>query len=812
MNNDDKLREQLNSEPVPERLKPENIKKMLDEKAPQKKRNGIAVTNRIAAAAAACAVIGGTAAYGLNNGKFDKESTSGFNENVSKGTTSAADEESGNEVLRKQQSYMSGAKDYDQVYTLFEKASKKAEKERRKSTKGFFGINNKKYAVEDTVSAITDEEGGYVEEADEAKNYVQAPTVAAEEMNGFKSDNINNEPNIPEIEPQPADDPAEDLTESVRVTEEPTTAEPETEPDQEKDPEYSDTYHQEQDVLESDIVKTDGKHIYYLSNMLENGYNYVPKLRIADVKDGKFTASRSIDIIDAVEDNAGSELTAEDMYIYNDMIAVICSCDSGMKYYDINDSDSRYYERRTVVAFYSTGDDPQLIDVYQQDGSFSDVRISPDGYMLLITNTSTVRFDEIKRSSNTNRYVPSCGIGGCYDVVEPEDILLPEDGFGSTEWLSYSVIGSLDLNESGAPKAHDIKTLAGYSGSIYCSADNLYTAAEKYDGSNTTDITRISIKGGDIVPEAGCNINGSVKDQFSMSEYDGYFRVAATYTAVEKDYHKYSDEQSGIEDFLDRVFTNRGDGYYTYRSMKTDSRVYVLNMDMELVGKVEGLGEDEQLRSASFSGNMAYVVTFRQTDPLYAVDLSDPASPQVLDEFKINGFSTYMQSWGDGLLFGFGQDADDNGRLTGLRMTMFDNSDPNNLKAADVYTWNNDYGDDTNVSVFYSSDAVSQRKCLLIAPEKNLIGVPLYIEKNVFDPYSDGYGYTSYTQYQFFSFEDGKFVHKGDISAENDFDDYRIDRGFNRALYIGDYVYALSGNKFVAADINTIEITDELEF
>ena len=233
-----------------------------------------------------------------------------------------------------------------------------------------------------------------------------------------------------------------------------------------------------------------------------------------------------------------------------------------------------------------------------------------------------------------------------------------------------------------------------------------------------------------------------------------------------------------------------------------------MDMDLNIVGSVDGLGKDEEIKSASFSGNMAYVVTFRQTDPLYAVDLSDPTAPVVLDEFKINGFSTYMQSWGEGLLFGFGQDANDTGRITGVRMTMFDNSDPNDLKAADVYTWDNIYYDEYYTGTEFSSTAVWDRKALLIAPEKNLIGVPINIMK-----YSDDwYDRENTTKYEFFSFEDGSFVHKGEISETFSDVDTKGFSDYNRALYIGGYVYTLSDNKFVSADIETLEITDELTF
>ena len=798
MNNDDKLREQMKSEPVPDRLRPENIKIMLDNEAPKKKRSGISVAGRMTAAAAAFAVIGGTAAYTMNNGKFNRNKEYAGEVSSQSGTSPTA---TTLPVLSDRQvSYMSGARSYEEVYTLFGNSAKKAKR------------NSKKY------SAIYDEQAVEsampVYEADDAD---KATMTVGEFKTEFNSaDDPTPVPTVPpssvlptesytepytEIITEPATDPVEDPTEPI--TEDPTepVTEDPTEPTTD-DPEYSDTYYQEQDVLEADIVKTDGKRIYYVCT--DYHYDYVSAyqggslLHVADVEDGKFTGNSTVNINEVLgvsNEDKYSSLEVCDMYIYNDMIAIIGT---------VHDYNSYYYNSGdTFAAFFTTGDEPELIDVYRQDGNYTDVRISPDGYMLLTSTYSSYNYDEIGSSIDTDKYIPCCGFSEDFDCIPPEDILLPSDGFEASEWLSYSVIGSIDLNESGAPAAYDTKTLAGYSGSIYCSADNLYTAAGRWgDTGNTTDITRISIKGGNIVPQAGTTINGTVKDQFSMSEYGGYFRVAASYTEEKETYHSYDYDEGVLEGIWNRI-KGEQNGYYTYELVNKDCRVYVFDMDMELVGSVDGLGVNEDIKSASFSGDMAYIVTFRQTDPLYAVDLSDPSNPVVLDELKINGFSTYMQSWGDGLLLGFGQDADENGRITGLRLTMFDNSDPNDLKAADVYTWNNEYKD--GVDLYYSSIAVSERKALLIAPEKNLIGVPVYVED-----YKDYDDYKMTTKYEFFSFEDGQFVRRGEISFSNDAYDYQS--LYERALYIGNYVYALSSQRFVAADINTLEITDEIDF
>ena len=803
MKNDEKLREQLSSAPVPDKLRPENIKIMLDKEAPKKKRSGISMAGRITAAAAACAVIGGTAAYTTNNGKINRPDG-----NVIETTTrpdSPADEKlPEKQELKKQVSYMSGASDYDEVYTLFKDAAKKAEKE--------YTRNRRKYAV-------YDEEVDIVEEAI-PENDMEAGSISS--ANGDSSPN-----EVPIIEREKKEEPtttapvttafSSEVTVTTLVTElttttafltttatsAATTSAVTTTTD--ADTEHSETYYQEQDVLEADIVKTDGKHIYYVCNPAGKAKFPYPVLRVADVKDGKFTDSISVDIkCDPDNTEEFFRGSVSEMYIYNDMITVI-----GMT----NDGSSQ----TTFAAFYTTGDEPELIDVYYQDGFYSDVRITPDGYMFLTSSYSTRNFSELDDSSDLRGFIPACGFAESYDIVAPGDILLPEGGFGSASWLSYTVIGSIDLSEKDSPEAHDVKTLAGYAGSIYCSADNLYTASS--GKMNTTDITRISINDGDIIPQAGCTINGTVKDQFSMSEYNGYFRVAATYTEARETFHKYSDDENIFEGIWDSITGN--DGYYTYDYIGRDTRVYVLDMDLNMVGCAEGLGKDEELKSASFSGDMAFIVTFRQTDPLYAVDLSDPKAPVVLDEFKINGFSTYMQQWGDGLLFGFGQDADENGRITGLRMTMFDNSDPNELKAQDVFKWSSTQYDDVRSiegKTFdnYSSNGIWDRKALLIAPEKNLIGIPVSRSSITYSiDYYETSDFSSENTYQyvFFSYENGKFVQKGDISATvSDLYSYSRNAEFNRALYIGNYVYTVSSEKFVAADIDTLKITDELIF
>jgi uncharacterized secreted protein with C-terminal beta-propeller domain len=104
------------------------------------------------------------------------------------------------------------------------------------------------------------------------------------------------------------------------------------------------------------------------------------------------------------------------------------------------------------------------------------------------------------------------------------------------------------------------------------------------------------------------------------------------------------------------------------------------------VGHVDGLGETEQIYSVRFMGDMAYVVTFRQTDPLYVIDLSDPTMPEAVGELKILGYSAYLHPVGEGLLMGVGQDATDQGRTQGTQVSIFDVTDPADPTRLDTYT------------------------------------------------------------------------------------------------------------------------------
>lgn len=792
--NDKKLRELLTEEPVPQELEPENIKKMLDEKVPARKRNKIkrSMALRITAGAAACAVVGTTAVHFAGQRNVINKNKSVINSEYEKVTNSVKDVADGEKYeLKTQAPYMSGASDYSEVYKLFKDSTK-----------------DPVVFTEETVDAALGGEEFY-DEAESVDNSIKGET------------------------PTEVQDDAE-LTDAPVFSE------------NEDDDDYSETYNQEEGVLEADIVKTDGKCIYYIYNnynygnynedgIYENYSREIPLMNVTAVDNGTFTSSEKIDLrVDADSYFGGgfdaSYCYVQDMYVYNDMLLVVGSIsaekwvyfDENSKRTDDVDMDGDYFpdclsKEAVFVSVYTTGESPQLLDTYYQEGSYEDVRISPDGYMYLISDYFTQSTNVVENENELENYVPTCGINDKVSYIPAEDILLPAESENKSDRLSYTVIGSLDLNTSGEITAVDSKALAGYTGQIYCSQDNLYTNTyspyERNDEESLktekNNITRIAINAGTITPAASGTIDGTVKDQFSMSEYNGYFRVAAHrqyyyYKFVPYDNYEINEDDDAIDSWGDVLYGDwKGDefGRYYFNTSKIDNCVYVLDLDMNIVGESEAFGQGESIKSASFSGDISYVVTYEQTDPLFAIDLSDPTAPAIMDEFKILGYSTYMQQWNDGQLLGFGIAADEDGIERGIKLTMFDNSDPYNLQAIDTFELIR--GEEQ----YIGSDAVWDRKALLIAPEKNLIGFPLYR----YNYGEEDWNMSEQYAYMFFSFEDGKFVYRGEFV--NNLVDYNTDiYNFTRAVYIGDYVYIISGSNFIAVDINTMEKTDEVFF
>lgn len=220
-----------------------------------------------------------------------------------------------------------------------------------------------------------------------------------------------------------------------------------------------------------------------------------------------------------------------------------------------------------------------------------------------------------------------------------------------------------------------------------------------------------------------------------------------------------------------------------------ENNLYLFDENLNMTGKLEGMAKGEQIYSARFFGNMAYFVTYRNTDPLFAVDLSDAANPKVLSELKITGFSEYLHFWGEDKLVGIGYETDpDTGRQEGMKMTMFDISNPADLKTAGNCVLENlDY-----------SPALYNYKCVLVDAGENLIGFSAESYQ------SNGIS----NSYLLFSWENGAFqqLMTETLAADVYLDNYR-------GLYIDDMFYLAHPEGITSYDrSNGYEMVQKLEF
>jgi hypothetical protein len=229
----------------------------------------------------------------------------------------------------------------------------------------------------------------------------------------------------------------------------------------------------------------------------------------------------------------------------------------------------------------------------------------------------------------------------CTDVYHPVETSMP----------SFLVVAHLDLGVPGGSEL-DTTSILGAGSVAYASGEHLYVAQGSWgwwevDSEPTTRIHRFALAAEDTAYEAAGEVDGWLLNAFSMDEHEGILRVAT------------SDGWSATgEPPANHVFTLERRG-----------------SELELVGSILGIAPGEQLQAARFLGEIGFLVTFRQIDPLFTLDLSDAASPRVVGELELPGFSAYLHPVAGDRLLGIGMDGTEDGRLTGLAVALFDVGD-----------------------------------------------------------------------------------------------------------------------------------------
>ena len=274
----------------------------------------------------------------------------------------------------------------------------------------------------------------------------------------------------------------------------------------------------------------------------------------------------------------------------------------------------------------------------------------------------------------------------------------------SDQAFSYTTILALDTNhDNPAPTMETY--LLGTSSTIYVSLTNIFLTQPTWDATEQTAIHRISISQSNVKYEATGTVPGHVLNQFSMDEFQGYFRVATTsYTG----------------------WTGRGSGQAT--------NVYVLNSNLKIVGRLEGLGQGENFHSARFIGEMGYLVTFKKTDPLFVIELRDTTRPRVLGQLNTTGYSDYLQPLDESHLIGIGKDTVDEGSFAwyqGVKISLFDVSDATKPSEIAKYVIGNRGSD---------SLALRDSKAILLDLGRNLLVLPVTVSMSPNPNVPNAYG------------------------------------------------------------------------
>lgn len=405
----------------------------------------------------------------------------------------------------------------------------------------------------------------------------------------------------------------------------------------------------------------------------------------------------------------------------------------------------------TKALLYDVADpaNPRYLTSLGQSGALVTTRVTDD--LLYLVTAYTLDSSSLD-PDEPQTFVPVVTEGGAVQTMKVGDCGFLPEPTGPT----YSVVGSIDL---AGRRRVDTQSVLGGAGTVYMSPSSLYLAVSDHDPSAkkrvaagvpkklthaaVTELTRIGIRGGQLELSAQGAVPGTVLNQFALDEYDARLRVVTT-----------------IEGQSGRRWVQR-------------AGLFVLGADLKPTGSIPSLVKGESVRSVRFAGPIGYVVTFRQVDPLFAIDLSDPAEPRVRSALKIPGFSTYLHQWSDNQLLGIGRSVS---RKTtdGLKLSMFDTSDPLNVSETAVLPI---AGDD--------AEALTNHHAVLVDAADGLIGFAITRYR----------GNKPQLVYQTFRYEDGRGFVRGRTLRLDAGPDWRIPSV--RGLLIGDCLYVTSARGVV---------------
>ena len=534
---------------------------------------------------------------------------------------------------------------------------------------------------------------------------------------------------------------------------------------------HSVTNTQEADVDEADIVKTDGSFVYSVGN---------GTVSITDIRNPSELAA-------AAELTFGSDVYPEQLMLSGGTLIVF-----GNRFTPPPGKDApgiMPHTSMTSVFLYDVSNpaEPELLREFGTEGHLNSARLA-DGVLYFVTNvrplmwhTEEIEDAELRPSAYDSKN------GGKPEPLDYEQIsILP----GTLEG-TYSVISAIDIS---APEHNELSTkgFLGSSEQLYMTADTLYLTATAYlppeqqdtDGEDiavwapeaaNTEVFKFALERTDVSFAASAEVPGRLLNQFSMDEHEGHLRIATT------------------------------EGGWWGGTEPSSNHLFILDEELDVAGSVEGLAEGERIYSARFMEETAYIVTFRETDPLFVIDVSDPAAPEVLGKLKIPGFSNYLHPLGEDHLIGFGsetelkpvQGAEPIVMTGGMKISLFDISDFSNPIEEDVEVIG---GRGTYSPIQYD------HKALFVGPERSLYGFPVTIygerQKGDVALQAEGAAILRIT-------EEG--IERAAMLTEE------AETGFfdplntvQRLVYSGDTLYAIGTDTITSYDLGSFELIDVL--
>lgn len=509
---------------------------------------------------------------------------------------------------------------------------------------------------------------------------------------------------------------------------------------------YSTTNLQMEGVDESDIAKIDGSYIY----TVEDKY-----IVITDIRDGKLE-----EVTRFLPKDCGAADRVMEIYVDGDQLILVVQGyetslgESSKAGSDKENSDKESSDEEIAVSdasedsafcYKMNGKSTTQIQVYsivdRRNPEFEG-RLIQDGYYNTSRKIGDVvyLFTQYHMTSDVVGYVEK-EYTSVIPKVNGEKVAAGEIYLPESSGESGILVSSLDVNKPD--KVLDSKlVISGYA-QTYISKDALYLYEEDYDGAMITNIAKFALDEGRISGVAATAVRGYVRDTFAINASDGYLRVLTT---------DYSTE--------DEV-----------------NALYILDENLKLTGQLTGIAPGEEIYAARFMGNTGYFVTYRNTDPLFTVDLSDPAKPEIIGELKVTGFSEYLHFWDDTHLLGIGYESDEKtGNIENIKISMFNIENPGEVtEEAKLVLKDVDY-----------SEALYDYKSVIISKDKNLIGL-------VCEDYS-GSGIKQ--TYQIYSYENGAFKKQAEIPGINGVNYENV-----RGMYSGNVFYLWINDNITSYDM-----------